>query len=73
MRRLAVLIVTLVLAVACAETPEAASSASTSAPPTRDTAVPEALDFQAQTVSGETFEGGEFAGQDLMLWFWAPW
>lgn len=34
---------------------------------------PEILDFQSQTVSGDAFQGGDFAGKDLMLWFWAPW
>lgn len=36
-------------------------------------AVPEALRFTATTVDGGTFEGADYAGQDLMLWFWAPW
>ncbi|MEE8601890.1 hypothetical protein [Euzebya tangerina] len=35
--------------------------------------VPEILDFQATTVAGETISGGDFAGQDLLFWFWAPW
>ncbi|MEM9561536.1 MAG: hypothetical protein AAGA93_02895 [Actinomycetota bacterium] len=28
---------------------------------------------EAATVSGGTFELGDLAGQDLVLWFWAPW
>ncbi len=28
---------------------------------------------EATTVTGETFELGDLAGQDLVLWFWAPW
>ncbi|MGI9018867.1 MAG: hypothetical protein ACR2HR_17485 [Euzebya sp.] len=31
------------------------------------------MDLQAMTVSGDAFRGGDFAGKDLMLWFWAPW
>lgn len=29
--------------------------------------------FSAPIVGGGQAEGGEFAGQDLALWFWAPW
>jgi len=29
--------------------------------------------FSAPLVGGGQVEGGEFAGQDLALWFWAPW
>lgn len=36
-------------------------------------AEPDALAFTAGLVGGGTFDGGEYAGQDLMLWFWAPW
>ena len=35
--------------------------------------VPDSLAFSAPTVSGATFEGGDVAGEDLLLWFWAPW
>ena len=30
-------------------------------------------DFVAETVSGSMIDAGDFAGQDLVLWFWAPW
>lgn len=36
-------------------------------------AVPEFLDFTAETVRGEPVDGADYAGQDLVLWFWAPW
>ncbi len=26
-----------------------------------------------QTLSGETFDLGSLEGQDVVLWFWAPW
>lgn len=29
--------------------------------------------FAATTVDGEAFTSTDFAGQDVMLWFWAPW
>ncbi|MEM9133605.1 MAG: hypothetical protein AAF962_26185 [Actinomycetota bacterium] len=31
------------------------------------------FDATAQTVQGETFDLNELAGQDLIIWFWAPW
>ena len=36
-------------------------------------AVPAALDFTSPTVDGGTFEGASLAGQDAVLYFWAPW
>jgi thiol-disulfide isomerase/thioredoxin len=35
--------------------------------------VPEALTFTATTVDGQSFEGATLAGQDSVLYFWAPW
>ena len=34
---------------------------------------PSVLAGQATTVAGEAFDLGELAGQDLIIWFWAPW
>lgn len=31
------------------------------------------LSFQAQTVAGGSVDVGDYAGSDLVLWFWAPW
>jgi len=31
------------------------------------------LSFSGGTVDGAEFEAGDYAGQDLVLWFWAPW
>jgi thiol-disulfide isomerase/thioredoxin len=36
-------------------------------------AVPAQLDFTAATVDGGTFDGATLAGQDAVLYFWAPW
>lgn len=33
----------------------------------------ELLSFQAETVDGTTVDLGDFAGSDLVIWFWAPW
>lgn len=35
--------------------------------------LPAALDFEASTVDGGTFEGASLLGQDSVLYFWAPW
>jgi hypothetical protein len=29
--------------------------------------------FAAPTLSGESFDLADYAGQDVMLWLWAPW
>lgn len=42
-------------------------------PTPADVLPPETFEGQATTVSGETFELSGLAGQDLILWFWAPW
>jgi thiol-disulfide isomerase/thioredoxin len=31
------------------------------------------LSFQAVTTDGADFDASELAGQDVVLWFWAPW
>ena len=31
------------------------------------------LSFEASTVDGGTLDLEPFAGEDLALWFWAPW
>ena len=30
-------------------------------------------DWTEKTVGGGQFDAGDYAGQDLVLWFWAPW
>jgi hypothetical protein len=36
-------------------------------------AFPEILNFSAPRLGGGTIEGADYRGQDLALWFWAPW
>jgi len=36
-------------------------------------AVPEELNFTAETIEGASFGGPSLAGKDAILWFWAPW
>lgn len=31
------------------------------------------LSYDGETVDGSHFNSGDYAGQDLVLWFWAPW
>ncbi|WP_211357295.1 TlpA family protein disulfide reductase [Nocardioides rubriscoriae] len=51
-----------------------APSAGPSSPAAADPApVPEALQFEATTVAGDTFDGASVAGRPVVLWFWAPW
>lgn len=35
--------------------------------------VAELLDFQASAVDGSTVDVSAMAGDDLVIWFWAPW
>jgi hypothetical protein len=30
-------------------------------------------EFEATLIGGGTIDTGDYAGQDLVLWFWAPW
>jgi hypothetical protein len=38
-----------------------------------DSPTAELFAFTATTVQGEDFDGAEYAGRDVALWFWAPW
>jgi hypothetical protein len=57
----------------------APTTSTTGAPPAtpgRDDggpAVPELLDFGASAVDGSSVDVAAFAGEDLVVWFWAPW
>jgi hypothetical protein len=53
--------------------PTVGGGTATGAGTTSQSAAAEVLAFQATTVGGTAFDGGEYAGKDLMLWFWAPW
>jgi len=54
-------------------TTSAGTSSSTEAGAPAGPAVPEQLDFVAPDVRGGQVIGADFAGQDLVIWFWAPW
>lgn len=54
--------------------PRASQRSTPSAKPKQtDPAVPDQLDFTAAQVSGGQFDARGLAGQDVVLWFWAPW
>ncbi|HUG84264.1 MAG TPA: hypothetical protein VMM13_06845 [Euzebya sp.] len=80
MPRLALLLI--VFLVACSPQPGQQPTVAATAPPPSDPvaggssatpAMTDALAFSADLVDGGTFDGGAYAGQDLMIWFWAPW
>ena len=37
------------------------------------TQVPSELRFTSPALGGGTIDGADYAGNDLVMWFWAPW
>jgi hypothetical protein len=35
--------------------------------------IPAALDWSVDRLGGGQIDGGDLAGRDVVLWFWAPW
>ncbi len=68
-RLLPIIFVAALLAVSCS------SSSDSSAPSTSDTDTDTEWPYQfvIDAVDGSTIDTGDYAGQDLVLWFWAPW
>lgn len=58
---------------ASAPPPEASAAATGAATQPPAAGTPEALAFTASLVGGGQIEGGDLAGGDVVLWFWAPW
>lgn len=58
-------------ATSSAPAPEPTRSAEPGEP--AEVEVPDALRFEATTVTGESFDGASVAGRPVVLWFWAPW
>jgi hypothetical protein len=58
--------------IAAPPTEVAATSAAESSPAS-GTGVPAALDWQVDRLGGGQIDGGDLAGRDVVLWFWAPW
>ena len=59
------LLAVMVVVAACSPEPPAA-------PPAAAGDTPEALNWSAELVGGGQLDGGELAGRDVVLWFWAP-
>lgn len=53
--------------------PDASAPAAGSAPDQDASPAAVAPFGEVTTVSGEQIDGAQYAGQDLALWFWAPW
>ena len=77
MPRLALLVVLLLVLAGCTAEGQPTAAAPGPSPAVRDapasSAPADALTFRATTVQGDAFDAGDYAGQDLMVWFWAPW
>ena len=60
---------------AAAPTSAGASTGSPGAAPSkpREAEVAPELEFTAETIDGDSFDGPTLAGKDTVLWFWAPW
>lgn len=85
MRRVVILLSLLVLTAACGGATSQSGPSAPAAPsaPTSSegagrsdvpaSGVPERLAFTADLLGGGQIEGGDLAGGDVVLWFWAPW
>lgn len=79
LRAAAVLFALALAAAACGSATDdtATGDTATTTPPADGAAEPAAptsiLDISAPGADGSTIDLSTYAGQDLMLWFWAPW
>lgn len=53
--------------------PSPASSPQPTIEPPGGSEVPRELRFTAPALGGGTIDGADYAGSDLVIWFWAPW
>ncbi len=60
-----------VVLAACGGGTAASTSAGTGS--VSDRSASQNLDFSADTVGGDAFEGASLSGKPAVLWFWAPW
>ena len=77
------LLVVVVLLAACGapagepggDAPDPTPGARTTAPTASGdaTAIPAALEWSVDRIGGGQIDGGDLAGRDVVLWFWAPW
>ena len=72
MSRLVAVVVVAVLAVAgCGTSTSSDEASGVGGPP--EAAGAALLDFEARAVGGGEVHGSDYAGRDLIVWFWAPW
>ena len=73
-RVLAILVGTAALALAsCGGGGEATSPSSAADAPGGSAPRDGLLGFDAQAIDGSTVDVASFSGEDLAIWFWAPW
>ena len=72
-RLTAVLLALSLLAAACGSSADDAASGQGDAPEAAAASGGSVLDVSAPSADGGTIDLSTYAGQDLMLWFWAPW
>lgn len=48
-------------------------SPTSSGPPSAGSSANPLLAFQAEQVTGGTYDAGQLSGRDVAIWFWAPW
>jgi thiol-disulfide isomerase/thioredoxin len=53
--------------------PQASEASSDAAALASSTATTNPLTFSSTTTEGEDFDAADLAGEDVVLWFWAPW
>ena len=72
--RLAALLMVMALGAAACGSSDTAAPASPGAESTAPAEPePSILEITAPAADGSTITLSDYAGQDLMLWFWAPW
>ncbi|MEU7801546.1 thioredoxin-like domain-containing protein [Micromonospora arborensis] len=62
-----------VASTAPATTGTAPAATPTGSPSAAPAPVPDILRFTGTTLTGAAFDGAQFAGRPVVLWFWAPW
>lgn len=79
-RRVATVVATALVLTACGADdpsdgtgPVVESPAARADPMASPSASDQPLTFQSVTTEGEQFDATDLAGQDVVLWFWAPW
>lgn len=73
MKSLAVALVLVLGLAACGSDSSDTAEGSGTSDAGSSTTLTDELEFTAETVVGDSFEGTALADRDVVLWFWAPW